>query len=363
MNRVPPLALERWFASLARAPRINLAGSGAPPRTLAELSGLASPEERRELETISLGYGPPDGSEELRRAIAARQGADACDVLVTCGAIEALNLAVSAIVRPGDEVIVQDPMYPAVAGLAALRGASVVRWRLDPERGFRAALDELAGLLDARTRLVAITQPNGPTGSVIESRELEDLVAMLAAQDLWLLSDEVYRDLVLEPGLAITSAQRYDRTVTVGDVAKPFGLGGLRIGWLVARDRRLCERVACLRDYTTLSIPTPSDTIARVALSHADALLAPTIAHARANLTRLAALVARDHSLSLVPPRAGLTAFPRVRNAARVQRALQDDGVLVVPGTLFGCPDRLRIGLGVPPDDFALGIERLAHIL
>ncbi len=362
---VPPHALERWFASLARPPRIDLAGSGAPPLALVELLSLASSEERREFETVSLGYGPPDGTEALREAIAARQsGIAAAHVLVTCGAIEALHLAVAALVGPGDEVVVQHPMYPAVAGLAQARGARVVRWALDAERGFRASVAALGPLLSSATRLVAVTQPNSPTGSVLEAGELDALVDVLDERGIWLLSDEVYRELVLEPRNVVPSAVgRYPRAIAIGDVAKPYGLGGLRIGWLATRAAEARERTRTLRDYTTLSVPTPSDVLARIALRNGAALLARPLANARANLRQLDSFAARDHALSFAPPPAGVTAFVRVADAPRVQRALFDEGVLVVPGGLFGHPDRVRIGLAGPTDDFAVALGLLARIL
>lgn len=366
MTRAPRVefALERWFASVRRPPAIDLSASGAPARSLAELLALATDDERRAFASTTLGYGPPAGSRALRTSIAATLGAAPDDVLVTCGAIEALHVAVASLVRPGDEVVVQDPMYPAVADLALARGARVARWTLDPADDYRPRLERLAALLTPRTRLVAITQPNGPAGSVLEREALAALVDLLSPRGAWLLSDEVYRDVSLEPGLAVPSAfGSYERAVVVGDVAKPFGLGGLRVGWLVTRSALVRERAARLRDYTTLSVPTLSDALARVALAHAPALLDGTVSLARANLAALAALAASDHVLAPPRPRAGLTAFVGVPDADRVQRRLADAGVLVVPGRLFGHPDRLRIGLAVRSDAFALALDRLADAL
>jgi len=229
---LPPFELERWFAAQAGRPRIDLTSSGALPRSLRELLALASADERDRFDAVSLGYGPPDGAGSLRAAIAARSSVRAgADITITCGAIEALRLVVDAIVTAGDDVIVQEPMYGAVAGLARARGAIVGSWPLRPERGFLGSLDELEHLIGPRTVLVAITQPNSPTGSVLEQREIDDLVHLLAPRGIWLLSDEVYRDLALAPALTVPSAGgRYDRAIVVADVAKPFGLGGLRIG-------------------------------------------------------------------------------------------------------------------------------------
>ncbi|OLC53514.1 MAG: hypothetical protein AUH85_14195 [Chloroflexi bacterium 13_1_40CM_4_68_4] len=361
---VAPFALERWFRAAAAAGTVDLSSSGVPPVTLAELLQLTSHAERESFTDVSLGYGPPDGDPALRAAVAARyRGVAASDVLLTCGAIEALHLAVVSLVKAGDEVIVQDPMYPAVAGLARLVGAHVVLWRLEEECGFGAALDALMRLLTARTRLVAITQPNGPTGSILNTAELDALIATLDGRGVRLLSDEVYRDLVLEPGLRVPSAaERAPHAIVVGDVAKPFGLGGLRIGWIVTADAGLRERLACLRDYTTLSVATMSAVLARIALAHASELLAEPLEDARTNLTTLAA-TASSHAFSFVAPRAGVTVFLRVPDASRVQRELQREGVLVVPGELFGHPDRLRIGLATKTSQFAHALARLNSLV
>ena len=359
-----PFRLERWFAAQPRHVTYDLSLSGAPPLRLHRLLALASPQELDAFARLSLGYGPASGSRELRSLVAERQGITADEVVVTCGAIEALQCAVSALVEPGDEVVVQQPMYPAVAGIARACGATIVPWQLDEADGFRPRIEALGPLLSRRTRLVAITQPNGPTGSVLEEGELAALADLLGPRGIWLVSDEVFRDLVLELGLAVASAAAaYDLALSIGDMAKPFGLGGLRIGWVAAPDAGVRERIAARRDYTTLSAPTPSDALAAIALRHAAVLLARPIANARANLLALTDLAARDHVLSFVPPRAGATAFVRVAGAATVQRRLAERGVLVVPGELFGHPDRLRIGLAGPQVEFAHALERLVRLL
>ena len=312
---------------------------------------------------MSLGYGPPEGSAQLRELVAERAGVPPEDILITCGAIEALGLAVHALVSTGDEVVVQQPMYPAVAGLARMRGARVRRWPLMREAGAAERLATLIPLLTEATRLVAITQPNGPTGDVLDEDELDALARLLADRGIRLLSDEVYTDLAIEPGLVVPSAARFPQAIVIGDVAKPFGLGGLRIGWLITRDAAFRDRIAILRDYTTLSVPTPSDALARIALRHVDTLLAGSLVNIRANLARLRALAARDHVLGFMAPRAGATAFVRVADADGVQRALASTGVLVVPGALFGEADHLRIGLAGDQAVFADALAILGRTL
>lgn len=360
----PEFALEQWFAANVGTWTCDLTGSGAPAIALADLLELADSEEREAWQALSLGYGPPEGSPELRAAIARRyRGIFPGDVIATCGAIEALRLAVDALVVAGDEVIVQEPSYPAVALLAAARGARIVPWRLDDASG-HTPLAMLSSLLTPRTRLVAITQPNGPTGAALDVPVLERLGDLLAARSIPLLSDEVYRDLALDPDIAVPSSiGSYEHALAVGDVTKPFGLGGLRVGWIVVRDGTLRERIAALRDFTTLSLPTPSDVLARIALRHDRRLLREPLANARANLRALCSLVERSGALSFTPPRAGVTAFVRLADATRIQVALRDEGVLVVPGELFGRPDHLRIGLAGPPTVFTASLEHLERLL
>lgn len=132
---------------------------------------------------------------------------------------------------------------------------------------------------------------------------------------------------------------------------------------LVTRDARLGQRIRALRDYTTLSPPTPSDMLAQVALRHSAELVRAPIANARENLLALRALAVRHESLSLVPPRAGLTVFTRFAGAATLQRRLASDGILVVPGELLGCPDHLRIWIGGSTAEFAFAAEEIARHL
>ncbi len=356
-----PFALERWFAAQAREWICDLSASGAIPLTLEELLAIAEPAERSAYARTPLGYGPPDGSAALRELIAGRLDHVRPDeVIVTCGAIEALHLSVSALLAPGDEVIVQQPMYPAVAGMARALGASVRPWTLEHHAGYRPNIAALARLVTPRTRVVAITQPNNPTGAVFDGEELDRIFELVDSIGAWLISDEVYRDLALEPGLvAPSAAERYERAISVGDVAKPFGLGGLRIGWLVAHDAELRERIRARRDYTTLSVPTASDALAKIALRHAEQLVSRPTTNARRNVESLAALDVHDERFSFVPPRAGLTAFVRVGAAMPLQQLLAADGILVVPGDLFDAPAHVRMWLGGPVAEFTHAVERI----
>jgi aspartate/methionine/tyrosine aminotransferase len=270
----------------------------------------------------------------------------------------------SALVSPGDEVIVQRPMYAAVTGIARAIGAHVVTWDVEERADTWARIETLERLLTQKTRVVAIAQPNNPTGDVLGLDEIAALIDLIGPLGVWLLSDEVYRDLVLDRDLTVTSAvERYGHAISIGDVAKPFGLGGLRVGWLVARDDAIRERIRARRDYTTLSTPTLSDTLAQIALRHSAELLRRPVASARQNLAALTALAMRDHAVSFVRPRAGLTAFVRVDGAFALQQRLAADGILVVPGDLFDCSDHLRIWLGASIAEFSHALEHITRHL
>ena len=176
---VAPLELERWFVSCRRPWRCDLSASAAAAPTLAALLALAAPDERAAFHEASLDYGPPDGCSELRELIASRHtGTSPTDVVVTAGATQALHLAITCLLDPGDEIVVQWPTYPAIAGIAETHGAVVRLWQTDDAA--RPDLRTLEHLLTPRTRVVAITQPTTPTGTLFCDW---DLVALLALAD------------------------------------------------------------------------------------------------------------------------------------------------------------------------------------
>ena len=170
--------VERWLNTFELGAHYNLAETDAKPFTLEELLSLGDRERLLEdFLAIKLGYNPTTGSEDLRQTISRLyQSVTPEEVLVTNGAIEADFLLANVLVEPGDTVIVQFPAYQVLYSVAEARGARVKRWTMDLDKGYRPDLDQLAELIDDRTKLVVINTPHNPTGAVISREDLETIL-------------------------------------------------------------------------------------------------------------------------------------------------------------------------------------------
>ena len=365
-----PVVLERWFARHGAPPLLDLARSGAPALSLRDVLRHADHGAFETLLDTSLDYGDGCGGVALRAAIAS-SGAARCgeEVLVSHGAVEALLLACAALVGERRRVLVGVPAYEALLRIPAAAGAEVVAipvWHGGDGVG-RLDLDALHDRVDESVAAVLVNSPENPTGAVAAAHDLDGLAARCAAAGAVLIVDEVaVRTLDAQaPHACDLPAFASGAVVTVGDVSKACGLGGLRIGWLTTSSPRLLERVAAAKDLTTVGNAAPSELLAGWALRRREALVGPVRAAALRNLEALQHWIAAmpgDRGASLTAPRDGLVAFPRLPSAATVaaaERIRREHGVALVPGELFGIPNHARVGLGVAPELFSAALDRL----
>lgn len=357
--------LERWFASAGSPPRLDLARSGAPPLTTADLLAIAPSEATQEYLRLGLDYGAGEGTRRLREAVASTGAARSADqVLITHGAIEGLLLAcLGASMDDRRAMAVATPAYDPMLRTPALVGARVIPvpvW----EPG-RRALD-FSGfdnrVIEASSA-VLVNLPHNPTGLVADPNELADLGDRCERAGSLLVVDEVARG-TLDP--AATSAAQMPAfesggLVVTGDVSKALGLGGLRIGWLSCADPLLRYRFASLRDHTSLGNAAPSQFLATIALERRAELGVGTLA-AR-NLAALDSWLERLPGSSLPLPLDGLVALagfglaqPSAALAAHLRAKV---GVSLLPGSLFGIEGHFRISLGQAPGDLDEALSRL----
>ena len=227
-------------------------------------------------------YSDTRGYAPLRQAIAAKlkryNGIDAnadTEVTVTCGASEALHIALQALVNPGDEVIIIEPFYENYHPDVVMSGGvpRYVRLRA-PEFTFDAT--ELADAFNKRTRAILLTNPHNPTGRVFTRDELELIAEQCRKWDVVVISDEIYEHLVYDGRRHISIATLPDmleRTITVSGLSKTFGVTGWRIGYFHAA-AHLTKQIRKLHDYITLAAPTPLQVAAVTALNLPDSFYA-----------------------------------------------------------------------------------------
>ena len=367
LGRAGEVGLERWFAAQGAPPRIDLARSGAAPLSVGGLLALAGAGAVEEYLGLSLEYGDGRGGERLRAAVAAAGAARRpAEVVVTQGAVEAMLLACAAVAGPGDTVVVGTPAYGGMLRAPEAAGASVVAVPVWRPGSARLDLGPLLDGLPAGTRAVLVNSPHNPTGAVVDPAELDALAARCAAAGAVLVVDEVARGTLdpAAPSLTTSAAFATGAVVAIGDVSKAFGLGGLRVGWLSSARPALLDRVAALKDLTTLGTPGPSELLAALALEHRGALAPRVAAIAGANLDLLAGWTAGIPGAELTPPRDGLVAFPRLPDSiaapSRLERLRRAAGVAAVPGALFGVPGRVRLALGGRPAHLAEALAAMA---
>ena len=373
--RIPPFELERWQSHHEHCVAHNLSESGVHPLTVGELCVLPggdAPLDPAALADVELGYPQTNGEDALRARIAALyDGAGPEQVLVTHGGAEANHVAVMALVEPGDEVVVSLPNYMQVAGLVEGLGARVVPWRLDPARGWRPSVGELAELVGERTRLVLVTTPNNPTGRILREDVLDAVAAAAERVGAWVLADEIYRGAELAGGDAAPSMWgRGARVLCSAGLSKAYGLPGLRTGWLACSDADFVEELWARKDYSSI---TNSPLTQRLAVHALDperraALLARTRAHLASNLEVVRGWAqAEPRVAELVEPEAGAIAWLRYDAALPsrelVERARVEHGTLLVPGAQFGHDGWLRIGYGAPRESVVGGLDGLGRVL
>ena len=369
--RIQDFGVEIWMNRWETSCRYNLAETCVDSVTVEELlaiAGMAPDALIDELLPMRLSYGAITGSERLRTAIACLyESAQADDVLVTHGAIGANALVYQALIEPGDVVVTIVPTYQQHTAIPESLGAEVRTLALREEDGWLPDTDELRRLAGDDAKVIALVNPNNPTGSLLDEERLAAIVGIARDAGSWILADEVYRGIDQEgDGTSPSFVDGYERTVGIGSMSKAFSLAGLRLGWIVAPSGVL-DIVGRHRDYSVISVGMVDDLLASIALEGNDALLARSRAIVRENLAILDAWVAREPAIDYVKPRAGTTAL--LRYSAEIPsedlcvRLLEAEGVMLTPGSALGMEGYLRIGYANETAVLRAGLERFSAFL
>lgn len=373
--KIETFALERWMTRWEMDVEYDIAESGIYPMTTRELLDLAPEGERTALLDswidTRLGYSEARGSAALRREIASTYADLSADqVLVTTGAIEANYLLFNTLLDAGDHVVAVNPAYQQLNSVPKAIGADVSLWKLRPENDYQYDLDELEQeLLRPDTKLIVVNTPHNPTGAMLTDADLDRMYDLAAARGAYVLCDEAYRWLDVPGGapLARPIRERGPRGISVGTFSKPFGLPGLRTGWIAATEE-IVQACWSMRDYITLSPGKLNDALALHAFRHREQITARTKAIVQQNMATANAWFDEWGELvSWTPPQGGLLALMHYRldipSSALADRLAADYSVMLAPGSAFGFEGHLRIGVGQRPDTFKTGLDQTAKCL
>lgn len=366
--KIETFEMERWQSQWENVVEYNLAESGVDPMTVEEL--LGGPEALQDLGRRQMLYNQGNGTPELRDLIShLYPGATRDNVLVTHGTCEANYLATWRLVEPGGEVAVMLPNYMQIPGLARGFGARVTPFHLREDRSWAPDLDDLNRAVSPRTKLIAVCNPNNPTGSVLSEDAMNEIVAVARRAGAWLLADEVYQGAERSGETTPSFWGRYEKCIVNNGLSKAYGLPGLRIGWAVAPADVIFE-LWSYKDYTTIASSVLSDLLSRCALEPTmrERIFARTRSILRRNYPLLEEWI-KGHGadFSLVPPAAGAIAYLRYRHRINsselMQRAIREQSLLIVPGDHFGMDGFVRLNYGVPTDHLHEGLDRLDRVL
>lgn len=329
------------------------------------------------------GYAHSSGLLEAREAVAAYAttlGAETGpgDVLMTAGASEAADLILTALVEEGEEVLLPAPGYPLYPAIINRLGAVARYYRLDGERGWLPAPEEVRPLINERTRALVLINPNNPTGSITPDETTRQLLELAARHDLLVIADEVYRELTFgeQPSPASVLAKETGTpVVTLESLSKTHLVPGWRVGWMrFTHAGRMPELVRAVNRLASgrLCSPTPAQYAVRPALEGDRGFLDEFISEIRRRRDFVVEAVSAVGGLSCETPAAAFYAMIRADDAAGrtderfVLDLLEETGVLVVHGSGFGAdPKPCHFRLVYLADEEILGtvFDRLGHFL
>jgi aspartate/methionine/tyrosine aminotransferase len=354
MPPLTPFKLERYFARYEFKVQYLLSASDCESLSLHELLALADPDSLGHWEQLRLGYTESQGLPALRAEVARLYQTLTPDDVLILTPEEGIFIAMHTLLEPGDHVIAIAPAYQSLSEIARSLGCAVTPWTFAPQASeWRLDLDQLARSFTPRTRLLVVNFPHNPTGYLPIRAELDAILDLARQHDVYVFSDEMYRLLEHDSARRLPSVcDLYDKGISLFGLSKSFGLPGLRMGWLATRAPALMERWLAFKDYTTICHSAPSEVLALVALRAKEAILERNLSLIRANLALVEPFFADYPTLfNWLKPDGGSIAFPAWTGPGSVesfcQAALDEQGVMIVPGSLFDFPGQhFRLGLG-----------------
>ncbi len=368
--KIKEFGVEIWMNEYENKCIYNLAETCVESLTIEQLLDLSGKKDSilDELLPIKMTYGEIRGSHRLRRNVAklyAKQSED--NVLITHGAIGANALVHSTLVSPGDRVISVLPTYQQHYAIPESFGADVQILKLREKNAFLPDLNELKELANENTSLIAINNPNNPTGSLMDEDFLKQIVEIARSCDAYLLCDEVYRGIDQHgDGFTVSVADLYEKGISSGSMSKSFSLAGLRLGWIVG-SAELLEKVSVHRDYNTISVGLLDDHFSSIALENRDAILQRSRQLTRTNLAILDKWVANEPLISYIRPKSATVALLKYHidmgSREFCVKLLESKGVMFTPGIVMDMEGYIRIGFGNNQETMEIGLKKVSEFL
>ncbi|KAL0937103.1 aminotransferase class I and II [Colletotrichum truncatum] len=323
-----------------------------------------------EVPNLTLLYNEHRGSIRLRELIAANSGLDKDDVLITSGAAGALFIISTSQLSQDDHLVVIRPNYATNLETPKAIGCDITFVDLDFNKDFEIDVDFIAKSIKSNTKIVSVTCPHNPTGTVMSRTTLDRLVAVTKEKGCLLLVDETYKDIHFGSELPI-AASLGDHVLSVASLSKSYGVPGIRIGWVVTQNKQLQETFLAAKEQISISGSVIDEWIAEQILADKASIISKTTTEMKARLDVVSAWIEKEELLEWVRPAGGVVCFPRMKKepvggtAVFYERLLNKYHTYIGPGHWFEMPDTyFRIGFGWPTrDELEAGLKAISQAL
>ena len=292
------------------------------------------------------------------------------EILVTVGGSEGIDIAMRAMLNPGEEVLIPQPSYVSYEPCTVLAGGKPVIIELKEENEFRLTAEELLAAITDKTKLLVLPFPNNPTGAIMEKEDLEKIAEVIIEKDIFVLSDEIYSKLSYKgEHISITSLPgMQERTILINGFSKAYAMTGWRLGYACG-PKEIIEQMFKIHQFAIMCAPTTSQYAAVEALKNGDEDVAK-MREAYDQRRRYLMHAFKEMGLQCFEPYGAFYVFPCIKEFGMsseefANRFLSEEKVAVVPGTAFGdCGEGfLRISYAYSLENLKAALERLKRFV
>jgi len=299
---------------------------------------------------------------------------DASEVIVTNGAKQAVFQAFAALIDPGDEVLMPAPHWVTYPSGIELAGGIPVSVPTDLASGFKVSVEDLEAARTERTKLLVFVSPSNPTGAVYTAEEARAIGEWASANDVWVMTDEIYQRLVYHTDVApsiVDVTPRFENWIIINGVAKSFAMTGWRVGWMIG-PKDIVDAAARHQSHATSNVANVGQHAALAALTGSQDTVEEMRQAFDGRRKLMYSLLTEIEGFRCIEPEGAFYAFPNVSEAMGDDYASSVDlataiieraNVALVPGESFGAPGHLRLSYALGEEDIRRGVDRIADLL
>lgn len=351
--KLKDFAVERYFAKHEFTAKYMLSSSDCDGFGMGYVLNLASEQEKYSWDNLKLGYTETIGSEPLRQAISQHYETIQLDEIVVSSPGEGNFILINVLLNAGDHVICMSPMYQSMYQVAKDLGCSVSfwtptiegnQWQYDPA--------DLKKLIRPNTKLIVLNFPHNPTGFSPNISDYYQIIDTARQRGITIFSDEMYRFLSHNATNLPSICDLYENGISLWGTAKTFGLGGLRLGWLTSKNKKLLKKIESFKDYLSICNSATSEILGTIALNNLDSFVQPNLVKIKINIQNFEQFHQRNaHFFDYIKPNSGSTAFIKLKIKETAMnfanRLVHDTGIMLLPSETFEYgTSYARIGFG-----------------